>query len=75
MNRAENNRDFIEIVLLVLLTFIIVILLRSSFNRQANKVVVKVSDLTSVTELRRDLSSENRILAETTATSGIRHSL
>ena len=43
MNRTENNRDVMEIVLIVLLTFVIVFLLRSSFNRRSNNVVIKVS--------------------------------
>lgn len=60
MNKTENNRDFMEIILLVLLTFIIVFLLRSSFNRRANKVVVTVSDLTSMSDYR-DIGGDNRI--------------
>ena len=64
MNRTENNREVMEIVLLVLLTFIIVFLLRSSFNRRANNIVIKVSELTSVTDYRVNISGEERILGE-----------
>lgn len=61
MNRTENDHDFMEIILLVLLTFVIVFLLRSSFNRRANKVVIKVSNLTSVTDYRENIGGENQI--------------
>ena len=75
MNKTENNRELIEILMIVLLTFIIVFLLRSSFNRRSNKVVVKVSNLTGVTGCREIMSSENKMLDCNAVPSGIQRSL
>ena len=75
MNRIENNREIIEIVLIVLLTFIIVFLLRSSFNKRSNNIVIKVSDLTCVADYRTDMSSEKGIEGWTVASSAIQRSL
>ena len=62
MNKAKSNSDFIEIVLVVLLTFVIVFLLRLSYNRRSNNVVIKIPDLTSVTDCRKSIPIETRVL-------------
>lgn len=75
MNKAKNNRDFMEIVLIVLLTFIIVFLLRSSYNRRSNNVVIKVSDLTSVTDYRGNVFDGNKMSGGSVMSSSILHRL
>ena len=75
MNKTKNNRDFMEIVLIVLLTFIVVFLLRSSYNRRSNNVVIKVSGITSVTDYSRNIPDGNRVLGGSVMSSRILHRL
>ena len=71
MNKTENNREIIEILLIVFLTFIIVFLLRSSFNRRSSNIVIKVSDLASVTDYSGNIPDRNRVLGGSVISSSI----
>lgn len=46
----KNNRELIELILFVLLTFTVILLLRSSFNRCTGNIPIKVPEVAAATE-------------------------
>ena len=61
MNKTKKQNDLIEIIMLVLLTFLVTFLFHSAFGR-TNRTVVKVSAFTSMSDYRKDIYSKNRSL-------------